>query len=93
MTTISSVKEHIAGLLPEKILKAFAAYNDFSCLSPSEEIKEFSGYHNACKNALAHVAALLRLSEIIQDNSEDTLAQEWLSKAQMSLQQDAEYEL
>ena len=93
MTTISNVKEHIAGILPEKILKAFTAYDDFSRIPPSEGVKEFAGYHNACKNALAHLVALLRLSEIIQDHSEDTSAQEWLSKAQMSLQQDAEYEL
>ena len=93
MTTISSVKEQIAGGLPEKILKALCAYDDFSNRPPSEEVKEFSAYHNACKNALAHVVALLRLSEIVQTDSEDTSAQAWLSKAQMSLQQDGEYDL
>lgn len=93
MTTISSVKEHITGVLPEKILKAFCAYDDFSSRPPADEVKEFSAYHTACKNALAHVVALLRLSEIVQAGSDDNSAQEWLSKAQMSLQQDTEYEL
>lgn len=92
MTTISSVKERIAQALPDKISRAFCAYDDFSRRPPADEVKEFAAYHNACKNALAHVVALLRLSEIVQ-NTEDTSAQEWLSKAQMSLQQDAEYEL
>ena len=42
MTTISNVKEHIAGILPEKILKAFTAYDDFSRIPPSEGVKELN---------------------------------------------------
>ena len=93
MTKIEDVKEYISSVLPDKVLQAFCAYDTFSTRLSSDDIKEFGSYHGACKNALAHIVALLRLSEIVQAHTEDVSAQDWLIKAQRSLQQEMDYDL
>lgn len=54
----------IAGFLPEAISKTLKSYEDFinDNGETSENSKEFSAHHTACKAAISHLELLLKLA-------------------------------
>lgn len=55
-------RSQIAGFLPDAIFRALTSYRQFSEQEASEEAKEFTAHHNACKVAIAHIELLIKLA-------------------------------
>jgi CRISPR/Cas system CMR-associated protein Cmr5 small subunit len=58
------MKEKIAKFIPSAFNRALCSYRTFSSKNIDiGEIKDFSAYHSACKNALSHIDNLIKLSD------------------------------
>lgn len=51
-------------VLPAAVTRAVDHYTDFSTRLPPDSAKDFSGFHTACKAAISHIAALLKLEKL-----------------------------
>ena len=56
------VRMRIARFLPDAIARALTSYHSFSQAEVSNEAKEFSAHHSACKVAIAHIELLIKLA-------------------------------
>lgn len=72
--------------------EAVVSYQQFQKTEIPTDSKGFTGYHNACKAALMHIALLLKLLQALgkEDIPENT---DWLVKARQALQTEDEDEL
>jgi len=52
-------------IFPAAVARAVDHYTDFSTRTPPDSAKEFTGFHMACKAAISHIAALLKLEKLI----------------------------
>lgn len=86
-------KKQIAHFLPQAIVQALHSYRKFSGNIATDEAKEFSAHHSACKAALAHIELLLKLarqSDLVgaADTQKDkTVLSDMISKARAELEQ------
>ncbi len=56
-------KTRIAAFLPEAIATALRSYARFAGHdAPTEEARDFTAHHNACKVAIAHIELLVKLA-------------------------------
>ena len=55
-------RAQIASFLPDAIAKALTSYHTFMDKTISNEAKEFTAHHGACKAAIAHIELLLKLA-------------------------------
>lgn len=62
MKSLKSLKKNLKQALPQKIAEAIASYNEFTMMDVPEDAKSFSAHHSACKSAMAHIDALLKLA-------------------------------
>lgn len=51
-------------VLPVAVARAVDGYTDFSSRLPPDNAKEFTGFHTACRAAINHIAALLKLGKL-----------------------------
>lgn len=59
----SQTKDRIAAFLPEAIGTALRSYARFAGQdAPTEEARDFTAHHNACKVAIAHIELLVKLA-------------------------------
>ena len=85
-------KKQIAHFLPQAIIQALQSYRNFSGGIATEEAKEFSAHHAACKAALAHIELLLKLARQsdlvgVTDNEKDKNAlTDMITKARIELE-------
>lgn len=68
--------------LPHALARGIESYNEFSERLPDDSPKNFTAYHSACKAALGHLAALIKLGSLGQKQKPDgsTKKQENLEK-------------
>ena len=65
-------KEQVREFLPGAVQKACASYQEFMQKEvASQDAKDFSAHHNACKVAIAHVNLLLKLAEWAEMDTDD----------------------
>ncbi len=69
MDTQEAARLEVAAALPEAIARALDSYLTFSRAEPPEEPREYAQFQTACKNALAHLDALLRLAQALQPSA------------------------
>lgn len=62
-------------------------YQSFSFAAPVDGAKDFSAHHTACKAALAHLTALVRLQRLLQKDSSGTSASNKQNELDLLLQQ------
>lgn len=58
---LDGLKAALAARLPERAAAAVADYEAFSAQPPPDDAKGFAAHHAACKAALAHVEAAVKL--------------------------------
>lgn len=58
-------RQEVAAFLPVVIRKTLQSYEEFIELSKSENSKDFSNYHSACKAAISHLEMLIKLAQLI----------------------------
>lgn len=51
-------------VFPAAVTRAVGHYTHFSQRIPPDNAKEVAGFHTACKAALAHITALLKLEKL-----------------------------
>lgn len=61
--TTTCLAATLDALLPSAIARAAQSYQQFSAQRDYSDAKAFTAYHNACKAALGHLAALGKLSK------------------------------
>lgn len=85
-------KTDLSEQLSSGLKEAIQSYQQFQKTEIPTDSKGFTGYHNACKAALMHIALLLKL---IPDSGEgETLENnDWLTKARLALKMEDEDEL
>lgn len=64
--THESALTAVSSALPDAVERALNAYLELSRANPSRESREHAQFHTACKNALAHLEALLKLSQALR---------------------------
>lgn len=69
MDTQEAARLEVAAALPEAIGRALDSYLAFSRGQPPKEPREHAQFQTACKNALAHLDALLRLAQALQPSA------------------------
>lgn len=62
-TIQDQTRKQIAEFLPEAITRTLNSYYTFAKKKPSEDPKEFSSHHTACKVAIAHIELLIKLAK------------------------------
>lgn len=60
--SLDSSRAAIAQLVPDAMDRAVASYRRFVGVDVPLDAKEFKDHHTACRTALAHLEALLRLA-------------------------------
>lgn len=55
-------RRQIARFLPDAIARALTSYHGFSERDISDQPKDFSAHHTACKVAIAHIELLIKLA-------------------------------
>jgi len=69
----NKIPDDICNLLSQALPSAFArsviSYTEFSCKNPPDNAKDFIAYHNACKAALGHIGALVKIKDVCAKNS------------------------
>ena len=65
-----SLRAEVAAALPPLIRETLAVYERFAAKDPPEDAKEFTAFQGACKAALAHLEALLKLERSLTPESE-----------------------
>lgn len=85
---IQKAKDFFLSTLPDKLLTALRAYDDFTKQAAPMEAKSFGAYHVACKGALTHIALLIKMLQLASPNASSDLPDEasvWLTKAEQAL--------
>ena len=85
-------KTDLSEQLSRGLKEAIQSYQQFQKTEIPSDAKGFTGYHNACKAALMHIALLLKL---IPDSGEgETMEKnDWLTQARLALKTEDEDEL
>ena len=87
-TTIKGIKTKIKKIMPLFINETLDRYSDFYNSENPSDAKEFSAHHSACKSALAHIEALLKIARWSDEESEcKTVEIDWKSMAANALSQ------
>ena len=69
------MRQRVAEFLPDAIGNTLESYKDFlERDEQSEQPKEFSAHHSACKVAIAHLELLLKLAQVV--NVEENIMDE-----------------
>lgn len=95
MTNIEEeTRKHIAEFLPDAIMTALLSYQMFAEHEASDEAKEFTAHHNACKVAIAHIELLIKLARwadieppSIDDEDHNKILQTMIENAQRDVTQ------
>lgn len=88
--TMKGIKSKIKKIIPFFINDTLDKYSDFYASDSPLDAKGFSAHHSACKSALAHMEALLKIARW-SDEENYTAKQEdinWKNLAQNALMQD-----
>ena len=87
-----SFKTDLSEQLSCGLKEAILSYQRFQKNEIPSDAKGFTGYHNACKAALMHIALLLKL---IPESDKETSVEtnDWLAQARQALQTEDEDEL
>ncbi|GHU01125.1 hypothetical protein FACS1894186_3250 [Alphaproteobacteria bacterium] len=56
----------LAGRLPARLRTELGRYDSISPLGDTMEAREFAAYHSACKAALAHMEAMVKLAALAE---------------------------
>lgn len=64
--TSTTPQQQVAACLPESIRWAVDNYRNFAGTSPPVDSKDFTAFQSGCKAALAHLEALLKVTEQVQ---------------------------
>ncbi len=67
----NELSEKIWLFLPSAIRRVIHSYNQFASKSMPDDAKEFSTHHGACKSALQHLEALLKIMKTSPFNEGD----------------------
>ena len=95
MPILDSLKPELRQTLPAQIQSAIKSYEQFAACDSTEDAKTFAAHHSACKAAIAHIEALLKLArwtdseESMPKPEPDTQFTSILAEAQ---EQENEYE-
>jgi len=85
-TTIKGIKAKIKKIMPFFINETLDRYSEFYNSENPSEAKDFSAHHSACKSALAHIEALLKIARWSSEESEHTTQNiDWKSMAEEAL--------
>lgn len=75
-------RDPVQQMFPAAVARAVDLYTDFSSRTVPDAAKEVTGFHTACKAAIAHITALIKLEKLcgselkpISENIEDLLRQ------------------
>ena len=88
---IQKAKDFFLSTLPDKLLAALKAYDDFTKQAAPMEAKSFGAYHVACKGALTHIGLLIKMLQLTSPSTSSTScdlpdeASMWLTKAEQAL--------
>ncbi len=80
----------LSAYLRSGLEQAVHSYSDFKKIKISNEPKDFTAYHNACKSALMHIALLLKLIQNTTNTENQTAVPDWLQMARQALQSESE---